>query len=687
MNDAATWPDHNSTQLSAAIQDIRQRLERYCELAKPGTPPRPAEAAAPPGQPRSFFQRLLGAPTDTAAGDGPRSAAPDGAAGSAAPGNAPAAIDVLCRQLGLSAFERKVLLLCAGVELDTRIASLCARAQDDPSKPYPTFALALSLFDDASWDVLSPERPLRYWKLVEIRQSGAQPLTTSGLRADERIVNYLKGLGYLDERVTAFTSPFDVEVTAAVAPSQAERVERVLRHLQHVASLGRIPVVQLLGVDSMSKQLVADHCADALRLRLCRLLADTLPPLAADLDALARLWQRESRLLPLALYLDADDVDMAAPERAALLARFASRIDGVTFLAVRDALPRLTRPLQTIDVAKPTAAEQRAAWQEALGPSADDAPAALAAQFSLNIPAIQRHAQLVALEASRDGGSAADQIWDVCCVSERPRLDALAQRLTPKAGWTDLVLPPAETALLHQIAAQVAQRNTVYRDWGFERRMNRGYGITALFAGDSGTGKTMAAEVIARSLRLDLYRIDLSAVVNKYIGETEKNLRRLFDAAEDAGAILFFDEADALFGKRSEVKDSHDRYANIEVSYLLQRMEQYRGLAILTSNMRNALDQAFLRRLRFIIEFPFPDAAQRAQIWRRVFPADVPLGTIDWARLAKLNVPGGAIRNIALSAAFIAADAGASVEMTHLARAARAEYRKLEKPLSDAELA
>ncbi|HEY6039881.1 MAG TPA: ATP-binding protein, partial [Kofleriaceae bacterium] len=178
-----------------------------------------------------------------------------------------------------------------------------------------------------------------------------------------------------------------------------------------------------------------------------------------------------------------------------------------------------------------------------------------------------------------------------------------------------------------------------------------------------------------------------SQVVSKYIGETEKNLRKIFDAAEEAGAVLLFDEADALFGKRSEVKDSHDRYANIEVSYLLQRMEQYRGLAILTSNMRNALDQAFLRRLRFIIEFPFPDAAQRAQIWRRVFPADVPLGAIDWARLAKLNVPGGAIRNIALSAAFIAADAGASIEMPHLARAARAEYRKLEKPLSDAELA
>jgi len=215
----------------------------------------------------------------------------------------------------------------------------------------------------------------------------------------------------------------------------------------------------------------------------------------------------------------------------------------------------------------------------------------------------------------------------------------------------------------------------------------RGLGISALFAGPSGTGKTMAGEVLARELRLDLYRIDLSAVVSKYIGETEKNLRRVFDAAEEGGAVLLFDEADALFGKRSEVKDSHDRYANIEVSYLLQRMEAYRGLAVLTSNARDALDNAFLRRIRFVVHFPFPDAGQRAEIWRRVFPAATPTDGLDWARLARLNVAGGNIRNIALSAAFLAADAGEPVRMPHLLRAARAEYAKLEKTLSDAETA
>ena len=211
-------------------------------------------------------------------------------------------------------------------------------------------------------------------------------------------------------------------------------------------------------------------------------------------------------------------------------------------------------------------------------------------------------------------------------------------------------------------------------------------GISALFAGASGTGKTMAAEVLARELRLDLYRIDLSAVVSKYIGETEKNLRRVFDAAEDGGVVLLFDEADALFGKRSEVKDSHDRYANIEVSYLLQRMETYRGLAILTTNLKNAIDPAFLRRIRFIVQYPFPDAAQRAEIWRRIFPENTPTDGLEVSKLSRLNVAGGHIRNIALNAAFLAAEASEPVRMPHLLRAARSEYAKLEKPLTESEI-
>jgi SpoVK/Ycf46/Vps4 family AAA+-type ATPase len=226
----------------------------------------------------------------------------------------------------------------------------------------------------------------------------------------------------------------------------------------------------------------------------------------------------------------------------------------------------------------------------------------------------------------------------------------------------------------------------VYERWGFARKGGRGLGISALFAGPSGTGKTTAAEAIARELKLDLYRIDLSSVVSKYIGETEKNLRRVFDAAEGGGAILLFDEADALFGKRSDVKDSHDRHANIEVSYLLQRMEEYRGLAILTTNLKGSLDSAFLRRIRFVVQFSFPDVVQRAEIWRRIFPQETPLDGIDVNKLAKLSVTGGNIRNIAINAAFLAADSNEPVKMKHLLSAARSESAKLEKPLTDSEV-
>jgi SpoVK/Ycf46/Vps4 family AAA+-type ATPase len=294
----------------------------------------------------------------------------------------------------------------------------------------------------------------------------------------------------------------------------------------------------------------------------------------------------------------------------------------------------------------------------------------------------------LACPAGAEGAAEPDltnRLWDSCRMFTRPRLENLAQRIEPAAAWEDLVLPAPQKEMLHHIALHVKHRLQVYEAWGFAGKSNRGLGISAVFVGPSGTGKTMAAEVIAQELRLDLFRIDLSQVVSKYIGETEKNLKRVFDAAEDGGAILLFDEADALFGKRSEVKDSHDRYANIEISYLLQRMESYRGLAILTTNMKEAMDRAFLRRLRFVVAFPFPDPALRAQIWQGIFPAATPLGKLDIQKLTRLNITGGNIRNIAMNAAFLAADVGEPVNMGHLLRAVRQEYTKLEKTLGEVE--
>jgi hypothetical protein len=276
-------------------------------------------------------------------------------------------------------------------------------------------------------------------------------------------------------------------------------------------------------------------------------------------------------------------------------------------------------------------------------------------------------------------------LWSLCRARCRVRLESLAQRIEPAATWDDLVLPEFQIRTLHEMAAQVRNRYKVYEEWGWASKGTRGLGISALFAGPSGTGKTMAAEVLASDLQLDLFRIDLSAVVSKYIGETEKNLRRVFDAAESGGAVLLFDEADALFGKRSEVKDSHDRYANIEVGYLLQRIEAYRGLAILTTNSKQALDAAFLRRLRFIVQFPFPDAAQRAEIWQKVFPAATPTQGLDPAKLARLNVSGATIRSIALHAAFEAADAQGTVSIAKVLQATHLECGKLERQPSRTE--
>lgn len=590
----------------------------------------------------------------------------------------PPAMVILSQRLGLSPFEQKLLLLCAAIELDTSIGALCARAQDNAHQNYPTFALAFTLFEDASWDILSPERPLRYWRLLEINQPGAQPLTTSSLRIDERILNYLKGLNYLDDRLVSLVSPLDSKNTEYQLPlSHQKAVEAITSYLQPYQT----PlVIQLLGSDSASKQLVAQQAAQSIGLFVYRLSIELLPTTGADLETFIRLWERESLLLPIILYLDAQEITTSTEPQNAHLYRFLNRINSLLFLSSREISFNNARSTIPIDIEKPTPDEQKQLWERALGKMAGEIPAQLASQFNLNLPTIYQITQTV---LNTPSNNLHNQLWFTCLASTRPQLDILAQRLNAKATWENIVLPSEETSLLQQIADQVKQRSKVYQEWGFENRMNRGLGISALFAGESGTGKTMAAEVIANELRLNLYRIDLSAVVSKYIGETEKNLRRLFDAAEDGGAILFFDEADALFGKRSEVKDSHDRYANIEINYLLQRMEAFRGLAILATNMRNALDNAFVRRLRFIVNFQFPNPSERQKIWQKVFPKEVPIENLDFARLARLNLTGGSIHNIALNAAFLAAQQGTGVTMPLVLQSARAEFRKLDRPINE----
>ena len=598
------------------------------------------------------------------------------------------ALLLLAQRLGLSPFERDTLLLCTAMEFDPGIASLCARIHGNPSRNYPTFSLALSAFDEPGWDAVSAQRPLRYARLIEVASAGA-PLTSSALRADERIVNFLKGLNIVDDRLASLLEPVAVWDDAALAGSQQVAAESVLERLRTAAAQSSVPVVQLAGIDIGSKLTVAQQVCKTLNRKLYRLTIESLPSDPAEVETLARLWQRESVLLPVALFLDAENLEGAQNDASAALRRFLSQEIGVVFVSVRETPIRLNGASFAIDVEKPTAEEQCSAWVGLIKDTVTESEAtgiarALAGQFDLNLSDI-RGVVAAALTFTPPDGQLQNALWDACRDLTRPSLDMLAQRLEPKATWDDLVLPDEQMRIMRQIAGQVRERHKVYGEWGFGQKMNRGFGISALFAGESGTGKTMAAEVIANDLRLNLYRIDLSAVVSKYIGETEKNLRKLFDAAEQGGAILFFDEADALFGKRSEVKDSHDRYANIEINYLLQRMESFSGLAILATNMKSSLDQAFMRRLRFIVNFPFPGLKERSLIWQKALPPKMPREALDYERLARLNISGGNIHSIALNAAFMAAQSGAALTMPTMLAAARSELKKLEKPFSEAE--
>jgi SpoVK/Ycf46/Vps4 family AAA+-type ATPase len=341
--------------------------------------------------------------------------------------------------------------------------------------------------------------------------------------------------------------------------------------------------------------------------------------------------------------------------------------------------------IATLRVPSPTRSEQRQLWRSALNGRAQEVESeidAIVQQFDLGGTAI---AGVVERASRRGSPITGNHLWNACREQTGSSLDELARKLVPSYGWEDIVVTDEVRAQLLELAAQVQQRARVYEGWGFGAHLARGRGITALFAGPSGTGKTMAAEILAAHLELDLYRIDLAGIVSKYVGETEKNLRRVFDAAEHSGAILFFDEADALFGSRTEVRDSHDRYANLEVNYLLQRMEDYAGLAVLATNRRSALDAAFLRRLRFVIEFPFPNAEDRRRIWERAFPADAPTDRLELAFLSRLDLSGGNIKSIALNAAFLAAAEQAPIGMSSVVRAAAREYAKLSKPISAAE--
>ena len=568
----------------------------------------------------------------------------------------PSTLQMLAALFELSSFEAELLWLCAAAELD-------------PSLPRASFGLGLARLPSPHWSAIAPEAPLRKWQLLSFEQGGQ--LLASPLRIDERILHHLVGLETFDVTLASFLTP--LEECGVLQPTHEAHVDRILRWWDHG---GRAEPVQLAGADVHAKRDIAARVCAASRWRGYVWPAETLPN-AEELNRLWWRWQREALLTRAVLVLDAERVESAREQPQ--VERLLERCSGPTFVCVRQRWPLRLRNSLTCEVERPSREEQRRVWRIQFEALAERELQSLVSHFDLPSHGIRAAAELWRASPS-------ETLWNCCREYARTEMSGAAQRIVPAVRWGDLILPESWKRLLRMIAAQVSSRGRVYDEWQAADGTGRGLGITALFAGPSGTGKSLAAEVIAGEMQLDLCRVDLSQVISKYIGETEKNIARVCEAAEQGGAVLLFDEADALFGKRSEVKDSHDRHANIEVSYLLQRMESYRGLAILTTNFAENIDAAFLRRLRFIVNFPLPESAEREAIWARMFPEKVPVECVDFARLAQLQVSGGHIRNISLLAMFLAAEHQSPVTMALLLEAARIECAKIDRPLRAAEI-
>ncbi len=616
------------------------------------------------------------------------------------------------KDFSLSPFDLVVILIALAPEIDLRYERLYAYLQDDVARKHPTVDLVLNLLCNSAEDRLrrrahfSADSPLLSHRLVRLVPDPnlTQPsLLACFIKLDEQIVRALLGLKGLDGRLAGFCrlcrgggSLDDLPVDAAIKAA-------LPRLFEVIANRGEALVLHFCGPSKTQMRRAAEIAAAGHDLRL--LVADLSRSVEAGAapEETIVLVLREARYQGAVPYLEGIE-----GLRECVVWQALAKPGGpvITASTTSDA-PLVPEDLNVIAVDFPplNAEQRRDCWESHLierrvridGGTLE----ALANRFRLGPEQIGRavaegcrrarwrHAAESSTPDSRCGQEPTpDDFYAAARAQCGHELAALARKISPKYTWKDIILPQDTMPHLREICSRVVHGGRVLGDWGFDRKLSGGKAVNALFAGPSGTGKTMAAEIIAKELDLDLYKIDLASVVSKYIGETEKNLDRIFRAAESANAILFFDEADALFGKRSEVRDSHDRYANIEVSYLLQKMEEYQGISILASNLRQHMDDSFIRRLAFTVLFPFPDEEDRRRIWQGVWPQEIPLAAdLDFAYLAKsFKLSGGNIKNVALAAAFHAANDGGVVTMDHLFHATKREFEKMGKGLSEAEL-
>jgi len=628
------------------------------------------------------------------------------------------ALPQLAHVFGLSPFEQQVLILCLAPELDRKYDKLYAYLQDDITRKKPSVDLILNLLcptEAARWQaraVFSQQAPLFRAALLEEvgdpqSPSGASDLARF-LKLNARILNYLLGLHYPDDQLMDKTRLYPPSTATpstkdlAIDSELTSRLSRLFkRHFSVPAAERKKLLLHFYGSAGVGKKTLAKSLCHALGLPLLIIDTPKLLVSAGQIENLLHLAFREALLQQAALCFDHIDVlmkkDDAAPNGLDALADLMEHYGWLCFFCGEKTLsaPQMFREtaFHTVSMPIPDVTLRARAWASALDgvPGKTEARWVdeLASQFQLTPGQIRDAVQSAMNEAgtaSESSEISVSALYAACRKQSNQKLRELALKISPRYDWQDIVLPEDKLAQLKELCQQVRHRAQVFREWGFSDKLSHGKGLSVLFSGPPGTGKTMAAEVIAKALQRDLYKIDLSSIVSKYIGETEKNLSKIFQEAESSNAILFFDEADALFGKRTEVSDAHDRYANIETSYLLQKMEEYEGVVILATNLRDNMDDAFTRRIRFIVEFPFPDADSRLQIWKGHFPKKAPLADdIDFDFLAKrVQVAGGNIKNIVLNAAFSAAEAGQAIGMPHLMHGVKREYEKIGKMWSGA---
>lgn len=603
---------------------------------------------------------------------------------------------------GLNQSEADVLLLCLLPELDLKYERIYGFLQDDVTSKRPTVDLLLGLL----WPVLEQrigaralfEDDARLAKqglaIIAPPSDGVDSLMRRTVQVAPEVVCYL-----LVESANALLAcaPYWQVPGSACEPSlyPAELTSTVSWLVKSTES----PLwVHVRAQRAWSARALASDIAAYRNRPLVEVPLEDLEP-GADPVLAVRPYVREALLHDGVLLVRLPD-HLGGLDTRILPSTWTSGLEHPLLTVVWYAPANVSLPLPASDSVRVTVVElplpdyegRLTLWKRALENQALSDPAdlpILAARYRLDGDQVYSASRAAAERAWQRSPSAPAITFDDLAMASRGvsavRLGDLASQIVPRHRWADLILPADRIAQIHEMCDQFRYRHVVYGAWGFGRQSARGQGLSALFAGPSGTGKTMAAEVIANDLALDLYKIDLSGVVSKYIGETEKNLDRIFELARDSNAILLFDEADALFGKRSETKDAHDRYANIEISYLLQKVEEYDGVVILTSNLRQNLDEAFLRRLQFSIEFPFPDEDSRRQIWERTVPEALPLAAdVDMEALAeRFRLSGGSIRNALVNAAFLAARDGEVVAMSHLLWGVRREFQKLGKLIDE----